>query len=103
MSATMEEIVDAMRVALGELYEQQITATLGAAVAPDGTPCLTGSWTISNEHANKARRLATTHLDGPTSPVVCDAHNEENRPDVWARCAKVPVRDALMGRLCGQP
>lgn len=54
-------------------------------------------------HRSRAVRLATMAVSGSDAPATCDTHSLTNRPDLWAQCEKVTVRDALMGRTCGAP
>ena len=51
----------------------------------------------------RAIRLARSRVHGHDSFTTCDTHAVTNRPDLWAQCEKVTVRDALMGHLCGAP
>lgn len=47
----------------------------------------------------RAVSLAALHVNGPSHETYCPAHpTDEQGGD---RCARVPVRDALLGRTCG--
>ena len=97
MSASL---VEAVRVALGELYPAKVLTRIHA-----GTQ---GSIAFPRDQLTKgdrrrAIRLAVMHTSGPDKGTLCDTHAVTDRPDIWERCAKVPVRDALMGRTCGAP
>jgi len=97
MSAS-PKLIAAVRVALGEMYPAHVVnevrrSRFDNAVAVPGV--------VSKEHRSRAVRLATMAVSGSDAPATCDTHSLTNRPDVWAQCVKVPVRDALMGRTCG--
>jgi hypothetical protein len=93
MSAQLEGV----RVALGELYPTAVLAGISLSELgfhyPEGSP--------RHPDVLKANRLTRMHLEGPEVMTVCDRHSDFGRPDVWARCGLVPVRDALRGHTCG--
>ena len=94
----MSALLEAVKVALGETYSagelrQLRKDNLGFYYQPP----------ILHADVTKASRLARMHIEGPEFPVTCDHHNVFQRSDIWNACAKVPVREALMGHVCGQP
>lgn len=65
----------------------------------DGSVCgAKGTGVEGRKAERKAMHLATSKLLGPDYAITCPAHDTLG---VTSRCAKVPVRDALMGRSCG--
>lgn len=101
MSAS-PELVEAVRVALGELYPAKVLTRIHAGT--QGTNSITFPRDLLELRViSRAIRLAVMHTSGPDKGTLCDTHAVTDRPDIWECCAKVPVRDALMGRTCGAP
>ena len=48
----------------------------------------------------RAHRLVQLSRFGPDRPAVCDDHRLPDRPDLWEKCLKVRVMDALNGLTC---
>lgn len=101
MSAS-PEMIDAVRVALGELYPAEVLADIEPT---PGHPTAIRFWCeeVTPLDRKRAIRLARSRVHGHDSFTTCDTHAVTNRPDLWAQCEKVTVRDALMGHLCGAP
>ena len=95
------EVIAAVRVALGELYPAEVLAGVHPTPGHPTAVRFSPKGTIPSADRIRAIRLARMHVNGHSYPTTCDSHSVTDRPDIWERCAKVPVRDALMGRTCG--
>ena len=97
----MSALLDGVRVALGELYPADVLAQVWLEPPPAehmrGVVCFPAA-KVLREHARRAIRLTIVHMEGPDALAVCDAHAIARRE---ADCARVPVRDALRGHVCG--
>lgn len=99
-AATVDRFVPAVRIALAELYPAQVLSCIRPG---ENRRLFFPGGKVAKEHMIMSIRLAVMHLDGPEGRLPCDKHAVTNRPDLWAQCEKVTVRDALMGHLCGAP
>ena len=52
---------------------------------------------IPPEVSRKARLLARMKVSGPSSLCVCELHDLRFRSDLWRKCGKVTVAEALLG------
>lgn len=91
-------LVENVRVALGELYSPDDLRALRRGDIGIHCPIAVG-----RVNFNKALRLAGMHQFGPNKLCICDTHSVLDRPDIWKQCGQLPVREALMGHVCGQP
>lgn len=102
MSAS-PKLIAAVRVALGEMYPAKVLTRIRAGTQGTNSTIAFPRDQLTKGDKSRAIRLAVMHTSGPDKGTLCDTHAVTDRPDIWERCAKVPVRDALMGRTCGAP
>lgn len=95
-----ERGVEIMRMALAETVPGFVPESLYE-ITFEGRQVLVGN--VDSDLGRRARLLGSLGTRGPDAPTLCRDHDLPGRFDLWDACAKVPVREALIGRTCGVP